>query len=1128
MPGSDDDIEVRVILRDELSGPADRVTVSINEMGDAAEETSGQMDDLSQSQDRNTQSNEANARSVRANSQLRNSQGQFIRRVTVDIDSNSASVNRNSREQGGLRTALSKTMKGFKGITKIMSVFNLLLKASMAANAIQGIAALGAAAMAAVASISQLSGVVMALPSLMAGAALGATVTKMAFSGMKESASAFAEGDWEAFGKATKDMGPAALAVANAFGSIATAMKPIKKSVQEKVWMGLGDEIKDLGEHYVPFLNRALGDTATGMNDVFKNMSFWAHAPATMEKVNHVLDSGSAIATQFGHAGAGAIRALIGVMDGGADTGIRMADDIAYGMNRLGDIIEANGPRIQNFANKAYDGLKRVVGVIVDFAKGIFNVFSAGTQMGNEFGVGIEGLARRFKEWTQSVEGKSKIAEFFEKAKPVIESVKNLIGVLATEFAKLAMGDNAGIAGMIDKFAEMVPTIGKAIENAQGLAPALMDIAGAILQIVGEGEGLTPMSILMDGMVEPVQLLADVFTALPEPVQTGITWIVLFGIAVKQMAATAIGAWIMQTSIAITLTELWGVSMILLKLYVQQAAKAFLMFFVSNPIGWIILAVIALVAIFVLLWNKCEAFRNIVKAIGQWFVDVWNNTLFPIIMKVWEWMKMAWDKVYEVIKTVVSAVVNWIKDHWDEIKTVVAFVIKLVILYFKTWFAAIKMYVTLMWNIIKIAFNIIKAIVMTVVAILVGIWKAAVFVIMEVVWPIVQFFIKVFQQVWRIVASVINLVVQIFKLAWNIIRLVVNVVIFAIMAAIGWLWPKVQAVLAWISNAFQVAWNWIVSIVMIVVNAIITAWNWCWNIVKIAIMFFVNLFKTVIGFLAPYVQTVVDWIVNAWNVSFNFISGIVSAVINFVMGVIGAIVGWVQGVMDNVSSAWNVSFEFVKGIVSGAIDFIRGIIEGIVGFVQPALDKIKSIFETVWGGIRDFVMGIIDKITGAIDGISDFVSKISNGIGGLADSLPGLFTGGTVTVGMKAMVGELGPEAFVSNSGKVSMIGQNGPEVRRFPTAGYVVPNHVLHGQRDSSVPNRVMQKLGEGAGNGGFETGTARKSSAQSSDTYMQDGGGGTIVHVTIEGNVMHDVQIEESVRRAMRAEERSRRERK
>ena len=60
--------------------------------------------------------------------------------------------------------------------------------------------------------------------------------------------------------------------------------------------------------------------------------------------------------------------------------------------------------------------------------------------------------------------------------------------------------------------------------------------------------------------------------------------------------------------------------------------------------------------------------------------------------------------------------------------------------------------------------------------------------------------------------------------------------------------------------------------------------------------------------------------------------------------------------------------------------------------------------------------------------------------------------GGPVTGGLSYVVGERGVEAFVSKSGNISMIGKNGPELTRFPSSGYVIPNHALgSGSVDSS-----------------------------------------------------------------------------
>jgi phage-related protein len=74
--------------------------------------------------------------------------------------------------------------------------------------------------------------------------------------------------------------------------------------------------------------------------------------------------------------------------------------------------------------------------------------------------------------------------------------------------------------------------------------------------------------------------------------------------------------------------------------WLQVAAQTALNFVMSlNPITWIIIGIVALIAIFVLLWNKCEGFRNFfiamwegikAAAIAVWDF-LWNNLIKPYI-----------------------------------------------------------------------------------------------------------------------------------------------------------------------------------------------------------------------------------------------------------------------------------------------------------------------------------------------------------------------------------------------------------------------------------------------------------------------------------------------------------------
>ena len=73
--------------------------------------------------------------------------------------------------------------------------------------------------------------------------------------------------------------------------------------------------------------------------------------------------------------------------------------------------------------------------------------------------------------------------------------------------------------------------------------------------------------------------------------------------------------------------------------------------FLASPIFWIIAAIIALIATVILLWNKCEWFRNLVKAMFEAMKQ--GFTIFVGLIKIG----------IEVIKAVFTAIVNHVKNR---------------------------------------------------------------------------------------------------------------------------------------------------------------------------------------------------------------------------------------------------------------------------------------------------------------------------------------------------------------------------------------------------------------------------------------------------------------------------------
>ena len=124
----------------------------------------------------------------------------------------------------------------------------------------------------------------------------------------------------------------------------------------------------------------------------------------------------------------------------------------------------------------------------------------------------------------------------------------------------------------------------------------------------------------------------------------------------------------------------------------------------ANPIGIIIAGIGALIAIFAVLWNKCDWFREawislwekIEEAFG-FFVDLFKFQI-EVIKIVFEALKDFFSEKWEVVKGIFSAVGGWFKDTFGPLFSGAMDGIKAI-------FGAVKDYISNQWELIKSVFS---------------------------------------------------------------------------------------------------------------------------------------------------------------------------------------------------------------------------------------------------------------------------------------------------------------------------------------------------------------------------------------------------------------------------------------
>jgi TP901 family phage tail tape measure protein len=394
---------------------------------------------------------------------------------------------------------------------------------------------------------------------------------------------------------------------------------------------------------------------------------------------------------------------------------------------------------------------------------------------------------------------------------------------------------------------------------------------------------------------------------------------------------------------------------------VQVAWIALNASFLFSPIGLIIIAIIALVAVFVILWVKFSWFRNfwigtwnviwgVLKAIGSWFAGPFANFFVKTWQVIWNFFKTigAWfagpfsnffKALWGYIQPVLNGIWVGVKFLWDILVAGIQFV----------------------WGIFKSVFNFFAPLIGATFGLIVDIIKTA--------WSIVSALFQVGLTVWSAIFGAIrDVIVGIWNFTWGVISAVVQ-------AVWGFIEPYVTA-----------TWNRIVSNITAVINFFQAVWSAAWNATKAVL-------QAVWGFIEPYIvgtliriqaimNAVIGWLRSAWDTVWGFIKSTTSAAWDFVVGLFSAAV---QRVTDNINrirallARVREFFDGLKQAASGGVGSLIDYVSQIPGKIASALGGLASrLYNAGINLIQSLINGIKDKASAVYDVVEGVVSKVRN------------------------------------------------------------------------------------------------------------------------------------------------------
>lgn len=219
----------------------------------------------------------------------------------------------------------------------------------------------------------------------------------------------------------------------------------------------------------------------------------------------------------------------------------------------------------------------------------------------------------------------------------------------------------------------------------------------------------------------------------------------------------------------------------------------------ANPI---IAIITAIVAVFILLWNKCEWFR-------EFWINLWEK-IKEVAGAVWEAITGFFTSAWEIIKGIWETVAPFFEAIFEGIKKVVYVVVMLIAVYFETC-----------WNIIKAVWNAVEPFFK-------AIWEG----IKAVFSGVIDFFKAIFEGAWKAIKFVWDLVVAYFTAIWNGIKAIFTPIINWFKDIFSKAWEGIKSIWNKVKDFFSNVWSGIKNVFSPVVNWFKDTFTKAWSGIK--------------------------------------------------------------------------------------------------------------------------------------------------------------------------------------------------------------------------------------------------------------------------------------------------------
>lgn len=503
------------------------------------------------------------------------------------------------------------------------------------------------------------------------------------------------------------------------------------------------------------------------------------------------------------------------------------------------------------------------------------------------------------------------------------QALPTIVPTLITALGQLLNTIIGYLPQFIDIGLNIISSIGTGI--VQGLPQLLSDIPVSLQAIVG-AFGAIKLGTTIQSMFNGVQGIITQFKDLKKVVE-------LFTLADSEMSvAQAVSTGVLSAKEAVVALLTGQMTLAEFATAMWTKAQAGLnAVMAANPVAIVVTAIVALVAILVVAYNKCEGFRKIVDNVAKTVVNFFKS--LP------ETISGIWNSISTFFTSTVPTVIG---DAFETVKSTIQSAIDSVVQFF-----------------IELPDKIAKAIDMAINYVInwgQNMYAKAVEVGSNFVNVVVEFFQTLPERIGYFIGYVLG---TIARWAVDMYNKAVETGTNFIDGVIEFFTELPGNIQTWLDNTINDITTW-------AAETGTQAKDMATNFVNSIIEYVKELPGQFLEWLTTTLNNIITWANDSWNKAKDAGRNIVNGVIDSVKTIPGKVWSWLTNTVSKIVA-------FGSNALSKAKKAGKNIFNGIVDTVKSIPDKVynigKNVVKGIFNGINDMVGWLKSKITGFANGV---------------------------------------------------------------------------------------------------------------------------------------------------------------